>query len=144
VLRRLQRRADNRHRRQLAAYEAELEEVKHPSESTCLRLGFGWRPREPERVKVRPPPYWDRYPWLMPTCRVCRQTFVGPGRALYCSPACFRKREQPPRPSRAKPKGTAACPGCGAEFEQPRKDARFCSVRCRVAAHRAKGGNETK
>lgn len=28
------------------------------------------------------------------------------------------------------------CNGCGNEFESKRSDARFCSTRCRVAAHR--------
>jgi hypothetical protein len=39
---------------------------------------------------------------------------------------------------------TFACAYCGAEFTPRRNSARFCSVRCRVAAHRAraKGGNE--
>lgn len=29
------------------------------------------------------------------------------------------------------------CPQCGASFVPPRRDARFCSARCRVAHHRA-------
>jgi hypothetical protein len=32
---------------------------------------------------------------------------------------------------------TRACDQCGSEFTPTRRDARFCSGRCRVAAHRA-------
>ena len=31
------------------------------------------------------------------------------------------------------------CEHCGQEFERQRTTARFCSARCRMAAHRAKG-----
>ena len=36
------------------------------------------------------------------------------------------------------PVRTAACGWCGAAFRIRRSDARFCGVRCRVAAHRAR------
>jgi hypothetical protein len=72
VLRRLQRRADNRHRRKVAEYEVRRAEWGAKSAEERSRYGAYRGPREPERVKVRPPSYWDRYPWLMPTCRVCR------------------------------------------------------------------------
>jgi hypothetical protein len=33
---------------------------------------------------------------------------------------------------------TSSCARCGAGFESTRADARFCSARCRVAAHRSR------
>jgi hypothetical protein len=33
---------------------------------------------------------------------------------------------------------TSSCARCGAAFESTRADARFCSARCRVAAHRGR------
>ena len=38
---------------------------------------------------------------------------------------------------RAKPKPTTICAKCGQAFTPRRSDAKFCSGRCRVAAHRA-------
>ena len=37
-----------------------------------------------------------------------------------------------------------ACARCGAEFRPRRTTARYCSTRCRVAAHREKGGRRQK
>ena len=59
--------------------------------------------------------------------------------AIYCSDACrkatrAKAKREAYRPAANQPK-TCAC--CGAEFKPARSDARFCSVRCRVAAHRA-------
>jgi hypothetical protein len=83
------------------------------------------------RVQVRPPRADD-----VRTCWVCDQQFYGACQLRTCSPACHRAR-QAPRASRAKPRQETRCPTCGDVFEQTRQDARFCSVRCRVAAHRA-------
>ena len=44
----------------------------------------------------------------------------------------------PARRSRAKPHQPKRCPHCGTNFTPARSDAITCSVRCRVALHRAK------
>jgi hypothetical protein len=72
------------------------------------------------------------------TCRLCGGRFVGHGLRRYCSPACCAKRPRGKRPSKAKPVTEAICVVCGRGFDRKRVDARTCSVRCRVAAHRAK------
>jgi formylmethanofuran dehydrogenase subunit E len=70
------------------------------------------------------------------TCHTCVETAVQPrawGRLpRYCSPAC-----EPKPVSRAKPRPTIKCAVCGESFSPRRRDARTCSTRCRVAAHRA-------
>jgi hypothetical protein len=47
---------------------------------------------------------------------------------------CEECRATPPEP-----KPTRECERCGNEFTPGRSDARFCSGRCRVAHHRARG-----
>jgi hypothetical protein len=76
------------------------------------------------------------------SCVVCRQDYYGRGSTRYCSDGCFKEaRRNRPRPSRAKDPVQVACVRCGVCFVPTRKDARYCSVRCRVAAHRTKESN---
>jgi hypothetical protein len=77
-------------------------------------------------------------------CCVCGRRFYysthAPG--WYCSRRCNHRRPRlPRRESRAKDPDTRtrACARCGATFTPARSDARYCSARCRVAAHRAGG-----
>ena len=79
-------------------------------------------------------------------CRVCGKPFLddSPGRK-YCSPECARraanekKREYTRRKNeelRKAGKFIHTCEVCGAQFESPRSDRRFCSVRCARAQFR--------
>ena len=72
------------------------------------------------------------------TCKTCDEDAVhlnyargGPAPS-YCSPACV-----PSPPSRAKRRQERVCAQCGETFIPKRRDARTCSVACRVALHRA-------
>jgi hypothetical protein len=126
ILRTLQRRADADYKRRLADHQATLE----------WRRSFGLRPVEPTPYQVGPP--WHSARWPQQQCRVCRQEFFGAINTRYCSRACYRQRPKAPRPSRAKWRDFVACPVCQETFQPTRNDALFCSVRCRVAAHRAR------
>jgi hypothetical protein len=73
-------------------------------------------------------------------CRRCRQprrypdqftaSYLGPpGIPTICNECCVQKPEREPL--------QVACVHCGKPFTANRSDARFCSGRCRTAAHRA-------
>lgn len=72
------------------------------------------------------------------TCKTCDEDAVhlnyarGGAAPSYCSPACV-----PSPPSRAKRRQERVCAQCGKSFTPKRRDARTCSVACRVALHRA-------
>jgi hypothetical protein len=55
-----------------------------------------------------------------------------PPPSTVCSAACAARRRRATR----RPILLAPCQACGHSFERRRRDARFCSVRCRVRAHR--------
>lgn len=74
-------------------------------------------------------------------CPQCHQTkphgefeyynhFVMIGRAEWCL-ECAAAAKEPKEPT------VRECGQCGTEFPAKRRDARYCSSRCRVAAHRA-------
>ena len=63
-----------------------------------------------------------------------------PNRArLYCSEACRHALMRAQRRERARESEVRSCQQCG-EPMTGRADRKYCSARCRVAAHRAKGG----
>jgi len=76
------------------------------------------------------------------TCIVCgceaigRYYMIG----IHCSKRCERKaraeKVRLTRPSRAKEKIAKRCEYCDASFTPSRQDAKTCSVKCHVAAHR--------
>jgi hypothetical protein len=86
-------------------------------------------------------------------CRVCDTVWLGTrGTFQYvleeaeavegmCSPECRREAERRRSAARREqvwvPPSPVVCERCGEKFEARRSDARFCSTRCRVAAHRA-------
>jgi hypothetical protein len=77
-----------------------------------------------------------------PVCGGAFYSFYG-RRRRYCSDNCFGEGwRRKPRKSRARPRARAACRHCGAVFRQTRKDARYCSARCRVAHHRKEREDE--
>ena len=88
------------------------------------------------------------------TCLVCDRRYerkIGGNlndRVGYCSDECRRERDhrravarwanRPPREVEDRP-----CDRCGETFTPTRSDARYCSGRCRVAAHRAGDSSAT-
>jgi endogenous inhibitor of DNA gyrase (YacG/DUF329 family) len=88
-------------------------------------------------------------------CAICGRAFVTGserGHPIYCSDACHKTATQPARPDRGPPHNNATraaeraakrmdrtCAHCGSAFTPKRSTGRFCSLRCRVAAHRATG-----
>jgi ribosomal protein L24E len=76
-------------------------------------------------------------------CRACAKPFEGTVQRC-CSEKCskamqeawFKQRNARRRAERAEARGTLACERCGASFIPVRTSARFCSTKCRVAAHR--------
>lgn len=81
------------------------------------------------------------------TCLGCGERFFrrNPGQHStgYCSEACRRavlaQRQRTRRATERVPPPPRPCDHCGVAFEPARSDARFCSSRCRVAAHRRNG-----
>jgi hypothetical protein len=76
-------------------------------------------------------------------CRICSAEFFARLPTRYCSRRCLRARwkwrwKWRRRPSRARVKEDQRCRHCGLPFTPGRSDARYCSVRCRVAAHRTR------
>jgi hypothetical protein len=78
------------------------------------------------------------------TCIICGSEFFRAGRVDTCTPKCAKVRRDQTRtrgnwhrqPVKVEHE-PQYCDHCGDEFLPTRKDARFCSGRCRVAAHRA-------
>jgi hypothetical protein len=56
---------------------------------------------------------------------------------LYCSPECKTEARRQRRADEREPKRPIKCAECGERFTPIRSTARFCSTRCRMAAHRA-------
>jgi hypothetical protein len=83
-------------------------------------------------------------PHMIHDCRLCGEAFFGYGRTQFCSARCYRTRrketyvrsKQPRKPVKVEQE-PRDCDYCYREFLPTRRDARFCSGRCRVAAHRA-------
>jgi endogenous inhibitor of DNA gyrase (YacG/DUF329 family) len=108
----------------------------------------GWPPNlkgdPPEPITV-PRPYRKHY------CRHCGRAFYqadqrhNGGAMLYCSDKCVaavhaaamapivKARSQ----ARAAARANRKCATCGKPIKAQRSTMRFCSIRCRVAAHRA-------
>jgi len=108
-------------------------------EDPWSRHGYGWGHESycADCVKGWHPSWWQVAQQKQPRpCVTCGQPMVSFGlwsAAKTCSRQCSWHRprthvEHEPR----------ACEHCGEEFTPKRSDARFCSVRCRVAAHRGK------
>ncbi|PBC57039.1 hypothetical protein CJ177_15815 [Rhodococcus sp. ACPA1] len=81
----------------------------------------GWRDGThlwcPRCRTAKPQGAFDHRPFVhYPVCRDCETA------------AAARAARRPP---------TVACAHCSGEFTPARSDARYCSTRCRVAAHRA-------
>ena len=73
-------------------------------------------------------------------CALCAQRFLGRGDAysapFYCSSACKTEARRQRRAEERDPNKPIRCEACGERFAPQRSTARFCSARCRVAAHR--------
>jgi hypothetical protein len=72
------------------------------------------------------------------TCRACEREFLGRSdewsAPFYCSVGC---KAEVRRPESREPKKPIKCAECGERFTPQRSTARYCSARCRVAAHLA-------
>lgn len=101
------------------------------------------------REKVLTPKAWTfkfnkRHFFWPHTCWECGEAFHSKSmQSQVCSDACAQKRNientrrwRTHQPARTRQ--TATCLHCGHEFAKARSDARFCSVKCRVATHRGK------
>jgi hypothetical protein len=114
-----------------------------------VRMGISEGPCRP--IKVPPPlEYWGKH-----YCRHCDRVFYkadkGPtqngGVMRYCSDKCVAAAHRACMAgvvkAKAKAKARAAaranrkCATCGKPIKAQRSTMKFCSVRCRVAAHRA-------
>jgi hypothetical protein len=79
------------------------------------------------------------YPNKQQRCWICGEMFFATWPTRYCSRRCLRARwRRRWRRSRAKVPDDLRCGRCGGSFTPTRSDARYCSLRCRVAAHRAR------
>lgn len=100
--------------------------------------------RSGERIETDPVEHEER------ACRCCGQRFASFHGTQLCSDECAtemlragsRERARA-RPSRAKVLDDRACEHCGDQFTPARADAKFCSVKCRVAAHRGRAAAAT-
>jgi DNA-directed RNA polymerase subunit RPC12/RpoP len=96
-------------------------------------------------------------------CRDCGKRVFRGSQAFFCRGCLRERRRKGQRQRRAFAAGLLvrlpgqgkwgccaivpakyACARCGAEFRPRRTTARYCSTRCRVAAHREKGGRRQK
>jgi hypothetical protein len=100
---------------------------------------FGLIGRSPlSMTEVRPLHYVDRKKQLE-YCRLCHELFFANRPVRCCSRRCLRAWWNcRPRRSRAKVKDELCCGRCGQPSTPKRSDARYCSARCRVAAHRTR------
>jgi hypothetical protein len=75
------------------------------------------------------------------TCRHCRCTFLGQPNTAYCTEVCVQQaanaRQNEQRgTARQKAREGRHCLGCHEPLTAQRSTKRYCSARCRVAAHR--------
>jgi hypothetical protein len=89
--------------------------------------------------------HWPRI-WsisIKKTCKHCGRGFFNSGRwrSYHCSDKCVRAARRAPvvkarSEERAAERAGLKCQTCGTKLAAKRSTAKFCSVRCRVAAHR--------
>lgn len=93
-----------------------LVRCEHCPDCDSLFIAALLKPRRPTVTKNR-----------AQRCIACQET----RRLAMKAAAARRRRAERPAP-------LIACQHCGSQFEATRRSARFCSDRCRVAAHRRK------
>lgn len=77
-------------------------------------------------------------------CEHCGKGFAANRRLKYCSPACGIAARNAKRPKVARPNHSVVCQCCAEVFDAKRADAKYCSLKCRVAAHRAESAQKTE
>jgi len=97
-------------------------------------------------LKKKYPPAWQSHVGHVfmqharhQTCVECGRRFFGENRTKTCTNKCQSARAYKQRKyqrDRRRISKKRGCISCGGVFTPTRKDARFCSVRCRVANHR--------
>jgi hypothetical protein len=85
---------------------------------------------------------WNAHLLHKRTCQVCGQPYLGHNldeeiAPFYCSVTCRTEAKRLRRVAARVPKKPIRCAECSERFMPQRSTARFCSTRCRVAAHRA-------
>ncbi len=132
--------------------------ARHPAGQPCdhERAGYpfrspeddGWERRCPSCAAIPPQRFyrWGSYHSYR-RCRHCRDVFpVQGGPEVYCSGQCTQQaraavqaeKNSKRREARSLARAGRLCAQCADAFEPARSDARYCSTRCRVAAHRAR------
>ena len=112
-----------------------------------------WESWPPELQGDPPKPLSVPRPYRKLFCRHCLRCFYSAdkgsrqngGMMLYCSDKCVAVARSATMASiikerskaRAKARAGRKCEGCGKAIKAQRSTMRFCSVRCRVADHRA-------
>jgi len=130
--------------------ELNLEDQKLRAE--WVRDGIPSSPGRPIEAP-RPLSYWGK--WF---CRHCGRAFYkadkgyrqNGGVMLYCSDKCVAAAHNAAMApivkarsvARAKVRANRKCEGCGKAIKAKRSTMKFCSVRCRVASHRADHQND--
>jgi endogenous inhibitor of DNA gyrase (YacG/DUF329 family) len=120
---------------------AELDRQGREDWQGYVGLGLSTRDHPPEPATVGRPDGYTR------SCYHCGRNFYRTQRAaqtIYCSDNCVAAAHSAAMApivkarsvARAKARAGRKCETCGKPIEAQRSTMRFCSVRCRVAAHR--------
>jgi hypothetical protein len=122
-------------------------EKKHWESMVEFRAAMGWESKGPTPIMV------SRYGWAEYYCHHCTRAFyrlndVG----YYCSNKCEDavRRVSAVKATKARSEQRAAerakhnnkCNMCGKPITAKRSTMKFCSIRCRVAAHRERIGSD--
>jgi hypothetical protein len=97
---------------------------------------YGFQPAGRSEAAAQRREYRDSFARIY-RCWRCDAEYVVHGTQLFCSRECAREVRNERRRA-ANALLSRACGHCGETFRPARVDARFCSTRCRVAAHRAR------
>jgi hypothetical protein len=148
------RRAKRQHAKNLVAHAKFIEDVNAGRLTEMQKAWMSLHARFGSDLTQPPPPptmpkiramYVGNYTprWRCRHC-FCNKWFFSDsgGASRYCSTKCRKaerqyRSERRPRKSRAKRVEGRDCAHCGKFFVPRRSDSRTCSVKCRVAAHRA-------
>jgi len=135
--------AQDQYEQALREYRENVEMLKNSDNVNMRKMaGIMQRPTKSDLYK-RDATYLFRGAYLYGSCALCGTRIVQVHRwHRFCSNTCkadhINQRRAASRPSRAKVKPAIDCGHCGESFTPARKDARFCSSKCRIAAHRGK------
>jgi hypothetical protein len=139
------RRIKDRERRSAEAKEVDIKALTDPNadefDKTRASIRMAARRHMPREKRHGPP--WAPYgTWReLRRCVVCKAKFYGQGRIVACTDACAKIQRDKTR-TRGNPKPRRVtheprkCDECLNEFVPRRKDAKYCSTKCRVTSFR--------